>query len=480
MANDFKRRITRALSDHALRTTLTRSTGILREARARALADQPETFAAQQAAARTLRRDTLHHLPSLLSQLDEQARANGLTVFWAEDADAANRYIAAVAEARRVRQITRTHAAVLDELGLEAHLAAAGVQTVWTQLGDYVVTLAQDTPSHMVYPAFHQRKEAIAALFESKLDVPQTLDIQALSGIARFKLRRPMLEATLSVSGLTLAVAETGALAFANESGDQRLAASVAPIQVAVMGLEQVTPHLHDLSLLLPLLAASQQGHLPAGYTTLLTRPVAEDEDADGPREIHLIILDNGRSDLLRWGYGEILACIQCGACQTVCPVYREIGGHAYSPRHSGPAGSALLPLLPAAPGSETTGSLRSRLPWPVAAGKQDERNTFGMPPAGNASFDLAHASTLCGACAEVCPVGIDLPRLLVALRTHQAAASPPLSTQAARRLFGWAMADANRYRMAQRWLQQSRWPRSLPRPAAQSFRERWQARRTA
>lgn len=473
MSNDFKRRTAVALGDDALRTTITRSTGILRQAQAAAVTKNTAGFAARQDHAHMLRRRALAHLPALLTRLDEQARANGIQVFWAEDAAAATRYITTLAEARRVRQVARSQAAILNEIGLDAHLNEAGVAVIPTNLGDYILTLAHDTPSHTVYPAFHRRKEEVAQLFEQKLDVPQTLDIQTLTGMARFKLRRPILEATLSVSGVALAVAENSLLAITDDSGEQRLAAAVAPIHVVVMGIEQVTAEQDDLLTLLPLLAAARQGRDLSSYTMLLNGLMSDAEAADGPSELHLVLLDNGRSDLLRWGYSEALLCIQCGACQNVCPVYREIGGHAYSPQRSGPIGAVLLPLLPEPPDATAARGLRlpARAPHPI------ERSRAGAPPS-SVHLELAFASTLCGACAEVCPVGIDLPRLLVELRTHHAqTATPSPALRGARRLLRWAMTDPARLRTLHRWLRRSALPRHWPQPAEQSFHERWQAR---
>jgi L-lactate dehydrogenase complex protein LldF len=335
----------------------------------------------------------------------------------------------------------------------------------------------------MVYPALHQRKEAIAALFEDKLDVPRTLDIQALANMVRFKLRRPILESTLSVSGVAFGVAETGTLVLASDSGEDRFALAASPIHVVVMGIEQVAARLDDLALLLPLFSRSASGQPLASYTTWLNGPMPADA-ADGPRELHLIILDNGRSDLLRWGYGEALACIRCGACQNVCPVYREVGGQAYSSQGGGPIDAVFLPLLPAPPGRQPfagpLGLKRSRQragPQPAAESGQ---SVAELPPLRGSPFaDLPHASTLCGACADVCPVGIDIPQLLVRLRGDLAEAGHGgLSHLLARRAYRWGMADARRYRRLHRWLRRGHPLRTWPQPAAHTFRDRWQARR--
>lgn len=478
MSLDFNHRAANALADDALRTTLTRSTGILRQARVAGFEDTAP-FSQLQAAARDVRQDALSRLPALLQELDSQARARGVEVFWAVDAAAANRYIAGLADARRVRHVVRSHAAVVEEIGLDAALAEAGVGVTHTQVGDYILHLAGDAPSHDTYPALHRRKEDVAALFEEKLDVPPTLDIQALAGVVRFKLRRPILEAALSVSGVAMAVAETGTLALASDSGDDRLAIAAAPIHVALMGIEQVTARLDDLALLLPLLARSASGQPLASHITLLDGPLPAGA-ADGPRELHLILLDNGRSDLLRWGYGEALACIRCGACQNACPVYREIGGHAYSDRDSGPIGSIFLPLLPAPPVQAAPGlwrtALRSQRALPAPAAIPAEPPA---PPLRATPFaDLPRASTLCGACAVVCPVGIDIPRVLVRLRAELSdAGASSTRERLLRRVYGWAMQDVTRYCRMHRILRRRNVLAGWPEPAHRTFRERWQER---
>ena len=273
MPNDFGHRASAALEDDFLRTTLTRSTEILKRQRASAFADTTP-FSRLQAGARSVRMGALGRLPELLEQLERQARANGIEVFWAVDAEAANRYLLALAEARRVRQVVRSHSAAVEEIGLDAALAAADTGVVLTQVGDYIVQLSGDTPSHMVFPALHRRKEDVADLFEAKLDVPKTLDIQALASMVRFKLRRPILESTLSVSGVAFGVAESGTLVLTSDSGDDRFALATSPFHVAIMGIDQVVASLDDLALLLPLLSRSASGQPLAPYTTWLNGPV--------------------------------------------------------------------------------------------------------------------------------------------------------------------------------------------------------------
>lgn len=478
MPPPFNHRVAQSLADDTLRSTLNRSTGILRQRQAGAF-DDTLPFSQLQAAGRARRADALGRLPALLQQLEEQARAHGVEVFWAPDAAAASRYILGLVEARRVRHVVRSHSAVVEEIGLDAALTQAGAQVILTQVGDFILGLAGDTPSHPVYPALHWRKEQIAHLFEEHLDVPPTLDIQALAGMVRFRLRRPVLEATLSVGGVALAAAQTGTLALAD--GDDRLALATAPIHVAVMGIEQVTATLADLGLFLPLYSRSASGQALPGHATLLDGPTPPDA-GDGPRELHLVLLDNGRSDLLRWGYGEALACIRCGACHNVCPVYREIGGQAYSPRGGGPIDSVRLPLTPALPAPEAAARRpgKPRRPAATQPNSAFSADLTHAPPLRGAPFAaLPHASTLCGACTDVCPVGIDIPRLLIRLRGDLAEAGEiGPGERLWRRIYAWGMKDAANYRRLHRLLRRGKLVRNWQRPASQTFRAAWQARR--
>ncbi len=501
MPSTFLGRVDDALQNDPLRTTFTRSTSVLNRLRNDGYA-QTADFAELQAAARAMREDALGHLPALLQQLEAQVTANGGDVVWAVDAAEASRIVVALAQARRAKTIVRSRSAVAEEIGLDAALEAAGLRVVDTELGDAILQLSGDSASHPVYPALHWRKEQVAALFTEQLDMPETVDIQSLAGMARFTLRSQLLQADMSIGGADLAVAETGTLALAGDSGSDRFGLAVARVHVAVMGIEQVVASVEDLFFLLQLRARSASGAALAGSVTLLDGP-ARPGDPDGPDELVLVIVDNGRSDLLRWGYGEALACIKCGACVNACPVYREIGGQAYGGQPAGPIGAVVLPLLPMPapripPGGQKSarfGIPTRRLPATAPASPSVLSTVLRDTPFA----DLAQASTLCGACGDVCPVGIDIPRLLIRLRGdfHQAGRSTP-GQQMGRRLFAWSMASAEHYGRLHRWLVRSARPfgkerihrlppplrswtqnRDLPPPAQRMFRERWQAQRS-
>lgn len=492
MPTPFKQRVAVALKDPYLRATLARSTGILRRDRLAAF-PTPADFAALQAAAQAVRRRTLLNLPALLEQLEAQVVGSGGVVFWAEDAAAANAYIAGLVQGsgstgsgeqrHRFSRVLKSGSVLSQEIGLVAALEAAGAQVVDLQLGDYIAQLAGEPPSHPVFPIIHKRKEDVSALLQEKLDLPETIDVQVMASMARFRLRRAALSAQIGVVEATLAVAETGALALATTSGHDRLMSALPPVLVVLMAMTDVAPTLADLALLTTALEHSAAG--PATFRSLsLLRGPARPGEGDGPQQLHLVIVDNGRSELLATGYGEALACIRCGACLNACPVYQTIGGQAYGGAPAGPIGAVVLPLLPAPPPASP--------PSAKAAPKLPRMARHTAP-----SADLPHASTLCGACAEVCPVGIDLPRLLVQMRSDQhrsgrAATGPQRSL----RLWLWAAGDVSRYRRLGRIaaaagallarpgvrrlpLPWAGWmtSRDLPAPARRTFHDRWEER---
>ncbi len=449
MSSTFSHRVEDALQDDKLRSSFTRATTLLNRLRVEGYAATTD-FAELQAAARALRRRALGELPVLLQQLEANLLANGVQVVWAVDAEEACRAIVALAQARHAKTIVRSRSAVAEELGVDAALEAAGLPCVDTELGDAILQLSGDTPSHPVFPALHWRKERVAALFTEQLDMPETVDIQSMASMARFKLRRRLLQADLSIGGVELAVADSGTLALAGDSGADRFGLAVARIHVALMGIDQVVASPEELWFLLQMKARSAGGAALPASVTLVDGPAGPGR-LDGPDELVLVIVDNGRSDLLGWGYGEALACLHCGACLNVCPVYREIGGQAYGGSPAGPIGSLVLPLLPAPdPKTAAAGQRSARF----ARIKRPARQAVESPAAALASVlhdtafaDLPLATTLCGACAEVCPVGIDIPRLLIRLRGDLAQASRmSRRDKLGRRLFARSMKSPEHY----------------------------------
>ena len=275
-----------------------------------------------------------------------------------------------------------------EEIHLGRALEAAGVEAVETDLGEWLVQLAQEPPFHIIAPAIHKTRQDAAALVGREAGRPLSADdIPALTAEARRILRTCFLEAGMGISGGNIAVAETGSVVLVTNEGNGRLVTSAPPVHVAVIGIEKVAPTWDDAAVWLSLLARSSAGQPLSIYTSIITGP-ARAGDADGPEEVHIVLLDNGRSDLVGTKYEEVLQCIRCGACLNVCPVYREAGGHSYGSPYSGPIGAVVTPLL------------------------------FGLEDYAA----LPHASSLCGACKDVCPARIDLPRMLLALRADEVA----------------------------------------------------------
>ncbi len=332
--------------------------------------------------AREIRLHTLAHLDTYLEQFADSVEALGGKVFFAKDADEANEYIRGVVRDAGAELIVKSKSMVTEEIGLNAVLEADGREIVETDLGEFIVQLAHEHPSHIVAPVMHKTRQDVGELFTKELDVPYTEDPEELNQVARQYLRQRFLRADVGVSGANFGVASTGSICLVTNEGNGRLTTTAPRIHIAVMGMERLVPTPGDLGVMLEILARSAVGQRLSVYTNIVTGPRRED-DPDGPDEFHVVILDNGRSRVLGDSTAEILACIRCGACLNICPVYREVSGHAYSDVYSGPMGAVLVPSLHGIKGNE----------------------------------QLPYASTLCGACLDVCPVRIELPDLLLALR---------------------------------------------------------------
>jgi len=333
--------------------------------------------------ARRIKEESIERLDELLAQLKDKLEARGVKVFFAQDAAQARDYILKVARDGGVKRVVKGKSMTTEEIALNPCLEAAGIEAVETDLGEYIVQLRREPPSHIITPAIHLSKEDIGHLFADKLGIEYTSDPPALTAVARERLREVFLSAEMGITGVNFAVAETGTLVVVENEGNGRFCNTLPEIFVAVMGIEKVIPRFEDLSHFLEILARTATGQNLTAYTSFLPGPRGA-EDLDGPREMHLVILDNGRvSALADEKMREALYCIRCGACLNACPVYRHIGGHAYQSAYPGPIGAIVSPTL------------------------------FGTGAAGHLPF----ASTLCGACKEVCPVKIDIPRILLHLR---------------------------------------------------------------
>jgi L-lactate dehydrogenase complex protein LldF len=334
----------------------------------------------RQAAA--IRRHSLNHLPDLLARAEEAMTANGIRVLWARDAVEAISHVIAIARRHNIRSVVKSKSMVTEEIGLNVALEAAGLTVLETDLGEYIVQLSGETPSHIVVPVVHKSLASIRDLLVAKAGMPPTDDPAEMARFARHKLRPAFLAAGMGVSGGNFVVAETGSLGLVSNEGNARLATTVPPVHVALVGIEKVIANLSDYATLTQLLPRSATGQAMTVYTQLINGPRRADEP-DGPEHVYVIFVDNGRTAIYAGNYAEALACIRCGACLNGCPVYQVAGGHAYGWVYPGPIGAVITPLL---------------------VGPE------------NAAL-LPFASTLCGVCQEVCPVDIDIPRMLLDLR---------------------------------------------------------------
>lgn len=352
------------------------------------------------------KRRALRNLPELLDRAEATMRANGFHVLWAEDAQAACRLVLDIARERGVKRVVKSKSMLSEEVELNQALEGAGLEVFETDLGEYIVQIAHEPPSHIVGPALHMSKDQIRDLFVRELSMPFTDSAEEMTQFVRQRLRQAFLQAEMGISGGNFIIAETGTLCLATNEGNGRMATSLPPIHVALVGIEKVVEAFDDYATLAQILARSSTGQTVTVYNHLIQGPRRSGEE-DGPDEVFVILVDNGRSSIYATDYAEVLACLRCGACLNTCPVYRTTGGHAYGSVYSGPIGAVVTPLL---------------------AGLE------------NAS-PLPFASSLCGKCKDVCPVDIDLPRMLLDLRhdTVQAGYSPALWRVGMR---GWALAS--------------------------------------
>ncbi|MBX3015639.1 MAG: iron-sulfur cluster-binding protein [Caldilineaceae bacterium] len=410
----YQERVDAALNDRHLQTALARAT--VRMSGQRLTAMQTVDGQTLRDQVRQMKEYVLRNWPDLLEQLEQNLVANGAQVHWARDAAEANQIIVAIARRANVKKVVKAKSMATEEIHLNHALEEAGMTAIETDLGEYIIQLNQEPPSHIVAPVIHRRLEDIAAILQEKLDMPPTLDPETMCALARAKLRQEFLTAEMGVSGCNFAIAETGTICIATNEGNGRLSSTMPRVYVALMGIEKLVPTVEDAFLQYQALCRSATGQQTTVYLSMTNGP-RQPGDADGPEEFHVVLLDNGRSDLLANGYGEALLCIRCGACLNVCPVYREIGGHAYGSTYSGPIGAVISPMLP-----------------------------MGVTQANK----LPHASSLCGACREACPVKIDLPRLLLDLRNDQVqTGDSPFFDRAAMTGFIQTMKSRSRYEQA-------------------------------
>jgi len=380
----FVRQAHASLTNPGLQHALGRLQAKFVSARADAIAELDD-FEATRRAATAVRARVIAGLDEWLERFEAAVRANGGEVHWAVDAQAAQRELVAIARRHGVRKVAKSKSMATEECAINEALAAAGIDVIETDLGEYILQLANERPSHIVAPVVHKNKEEVADLFADRHQRARQTDIAALCREAREMLRPQFLSADMGLSGANFLVAETGSALIVTNEGNGRLVTTLPRVHVVLVGIEKVVPTLEDAALLLRLLPRSATGQSITNYVSVLTGP-RRSGDPDGPEHFHVILVDNGRSRLLGDELEPMLRCIRCGACMNHCPVYQAIGGHPYGWVYPGPMGSVLTPSL---------------------VGLAD-------------TLDLPNASTLCGACSVVCPVSIPLPDLLRTLRTRQ------------------------------------------------------------
>lgn len=411
--------------------------------------------------ARAIKERAIARLDEYLELFAIQAQRAGVQVHWATDAAEARDIITGIAQRIGAKTIVKGKSMASEEIHLNPHLEARGYEVVETDLGEYIIQLAGETPSHIIAPAIHKTRQQIAALLHQHLGTPYTEVIPEMTQIARQALRDRFLRADMGITGANFAIAETGSIVLVTNEGNGRLSSTMPRVHVALVGMEKVIPRLADLAVLVKVLTNSATGQKITSYVTMLTGP-RRAHDLDGPEELHVVLLDNGRSGILRSTNREALYCLRCGACLNVCPIYQNVGGHAYGGVYPGPIGAVVLPMLT---GLDTT-------------------------------QHLPRASTLCGACRDACPVKINIPHLLLNLR-HQLVERRDV-THTERALFtlwSWVMRSPALYSAALRLaglLQKpfaiQGWLAKLPGPfagwtqsrhfkavATRSFRQRWQ-----
>lgn len=452
---DFDRNARQALDNDFLQRALRSAMVRFRELQAPVIAEVPKWQAMRQYA-HDVKMHTLGRLDRYLQQLEQEVSARGGRVHWARGGPEATAIIARLA---RGRFVVKSKSMTSEEIHLNEALEHAGCEVTEGDLGEYLIQLAGEAPSHIIAPVVHRSKESIAELLSAAAGTPLPAEPEVLTGTARRLLRERFLRADIGITGVNFAVAETGTIVVVENEGNIRLTTSLPRIHIALMGIEKVIPRLADLAVFLTLLPRAATGQRMSSYVSFITGPRREGE-ADGPEEFHLVIMDNGRARIQADAeMRESLACIRCGACLDVCPVFERTGGHAYGSEYSGPIGAVITPLY------------------------------RGLRQAG----DLPFASSLCGACGEVCPVKIDLPGLLLELRArvvHERGASrserlfvrlwSTVMQHPAMLPFAGKTARAIQ-RLAKRHLFPlpypfSRWTisRDLPPPPPRAFRDRW------
>ena len=472
MSVEFDRKIHLTLADANLQLAIYTATGRLKEKRIEAVSGEglPD-YQELRTQAHAIKKHSIENLDYYLEEFERNVAAHGGQVIYCKDATEVSDFVLELAKARGSRLIVKSKSMTTEEVDLNERLEHHGLESVETDLGEYILQLAHERPYHIVAPALHKTRYDVAELFTRELHVPNETVPEKQTLIARGVLREKFLHADIGISGANFLVADSGAVAIIENEGNARLTTSAPKIHIAVAGIEKVIPRAQDLAVFLKLLARSATGQLLSVYTSFLSGPKRPGE-VDGPEEFYVVLLDNGRTKLLPdRSKRESLYCIRCGACLNTCPVYRKIGGHSFPWVYSGPIGAIITPQF-------------------MGVGHEP-----GLP----------FASSLCGACGEVCPVKIDIPKVLLELRSDvkksEAREGQNRLEKLAFRVFAWVMTHPRVYEMAGRMAASmapagdGKWIRSVPAPMnvgpvkawlsqrdlppspAKSFREMWRSR---
>ncbi|HZU66960.1 MAG TPA: LutB/LldF family L-lactate oxidation iron-sulfur protein [Ktedonobacteraceae bacterium] len=458
----FPQTAKKALTNSQLRSNLRKATTTIRDKRTAVVSELPD-WEALRVAGSTIKAHVMRHLDDYLLQLEASVRRAGGQVHWARDASEANRVITKIVQDTGADRVVKVKSLTTDEIHLNQALAGAGIRAIETDLAELIIQLAGESSSHILVPAIHKNRAEIRDLFRQTIAQGQNLtdDPKQLAAAARHYLREQFLSAQVAISGANFAIAETGTICVVESEGNGRMCITLPQTLITVMGIEKILPTFQDLAVFLQLLPRSSTGERMNPYTSLWTGVTP----GDGPQAFHLVLLDNGRTRVLADEVGrQALHCIRCSACLNICPVYARVGGHAYSSVYPGPIGAILTPQL------------------------------LGIERAKS----LPYASSLCGACYEVCPVKINIPEVLLHLRGEVTRHASPLNPEAlVMRELAYIFASQQRYERAQRLARRgqgifvrqgvinhlpgmlSGWTaaRDLSPVPKQSFRDWWRAR---
>ncbi|HJV45207.1 MAG TPA: LutB/LldF family L-lactate oxidation iron-sulfur protein [Bacillota bacterium] len=455
----FHERVEKALADPVLKKAVPLAQDKFRAGRI-AAAELVGNFEEWRDHVSAIRMHTIENLDSYIEQFATNVRKKGGHVHFADTADEAVQIITGIAKEKGAKTVVKSKSMVSEEMHLNKHLEEMGVRVVETDLGEYIIQLADETPSHLIAPAIHKTRKEVSELFSEVAGRQLSQETTELCSFAREKLREEFLNADIGISGCNFAVAESGSVVLISNEGNARLTTTLPKTHIVMMGMERIVPGWQELDMVVSMLTRSATGQKISVYVTGINSPRKE-ADLDGPDDVHIVIIDNGRSKILGTAYQEALKCIRCGACLNVCPVYRHIGGHAYGGVYSGPIGAVLSPLF-------------------------DGYEEFK---------ELPYASSLCGACTEVCPVKIPLHELLIEHRKDEVEQGfTPASEKLAFKGFGYVTSHPTVYDLAVKMAHTGMgvmakdgvitsgpgmlggWTdvRDLPQPAKQSFRDWW------